>query len=139
MHFLCNPNTTQISNPHLKPNTIGWISLSLGFVSSTMACLSTRPTITNNGLMTALPSPAVAITPYLPLLFFFIFLFLIYFYFFSSCFSYLQLKLILYFILLFNINFSILVDIMGWFCFSCEKSLICAWVYKVGFWPLGYY
>ena len=73
-----------------------------------------------------------------PSAFLFYFPFFNLFLFFSSCFSYLQLKLILYFILLFNINFSILVDIMGWFCFSCEKSLICARVYKLGFWPLGH-
>ena len=36
------------------------------------------------------------------------------------------------------IDFSSLVDIMGWFCFSCEKSLTCARVYEVGFRPLGH-
>ena len=46
--------------------------------------------------------------------------------------------LVLYIYIYIYIDFSILVDIMGWFCFSCEKSLTCARVYEVGSRPLGH-
>ncbi|KAL4650035.1 hypothetical protein ACB092_01G057500 [Castanea dentata] len=51
LHFLCKHNSDS------KP-------IRFGFVSSAMASLSTRPTITDNGLTTA-PPPDVATAPHL--------------------------------------------------------------------------